>query len=265
VQPSSTPAALVAQLGLPLVLKPRDQSGSRGYVIASSREEVAAALQPGLLAERFIHGIEMSIETFRQGGRTLFANPTSYHLPLWANIVPAPLGEEMRRLVLGFNDQVLSALEVRRGLAHLEIYLTPAGPVVGELAVRPPGGYLMRLLELVYGFDPWEALLRILVLGETVAFPDAGTGYAGVRILHPGAGTVVAVEGLAALRARPGVVEAEVRVGVGSRLGPRLGTGQEAGHLIAAAPTLAEVAALLDAAPELLRIRVRPPPAPGAA
>ncbi len=260
VTPASTVEGLVERLGMPLVLKPRDLSGARGLVIARTREEAAAGLRPGLVAERFIHGVEMSVESFRRGGRTLFASPTRYHVPLWASIVPAPLEAEMLRLVREFNDRALAALGIRRGLTHLELYLTAAGPVVGEVAVRPPGGYLMRLMELAYGFDPWEALLRIVVLGEAVRFPEAATRFAGARILHPGPGEVERVEGLAALRARAGVVEAAVRVRRGSRLGPRLGTGQEAGHVIAAGAGWQEVTAILDDAPEALRFRLRSGP-----
>ena len=38
----------------------------------------------------------------------------------------------------------------------MEVFLGEEGPVFGEIAARPPGGYLMDLIPRAYGFDPWE-------------------------------------------------------------------------------------------------------------
>ena len=125
----------------------------------------------------------------------------------------------------------------------------------GELAARPPGGHLMRLMALAYGIDPWEAVLRI-ALGESPDLPERAECAAAVRILHPGAGTVRAVEGVEAARRLDGVDEVSVRVRPGDMLPTREGTGQEAGHVLVAGATAAEAEARLAAAVAEVRIEV---------
>lgn len=256
VDEHSDAGQLIEQLGSPLVVKPRTSSGSRGLTISGDRDVVRAALRRGYIAERFVHGVEMSIESFRAHGRTLFVNPTTYHEPLWANLLPADLPTDLRDELYALNERVLSALGVRRGMAHLEVFLTDRGPVVGEVAIRPPGGYLMRLLALAYGFDPWEALLRILVFGDRPDLPRDASGCAAVRIFHPGAGKVRRITGADVVRAWPETVEFEMRVRAGTRIATREGSGQEAGHLILHGADRDRLAARLDEARRVVRVEL---------
>ena len=113
----------------------------------------------------------------------------------------------------------------------------------------------MRLMALAYGIDPWEAVLRI-ALGESPDLPERAECAAAVRILHPGAGTVRAVEGVEAARRLDGVDEVSVRVRPGDMLPTREGTGQEAGHVLVAGATAAEAEARLAAAVAEVRIEV---------
>jgi biotin carboxylase len=248
--------ALVAELGLPLVLKLPRSSGSRGQVVAQSLEEVAAALPGAALAERFVHGREMSIESFVSGGELIFANPTEYLLPLHASIVAAPPTaagdwEAARQL----SARVLDAFGFERGMAHLELFLTDQGPVLGEVAARPPGGRLMPLLLRAYGFDPWETLLRI-ELGRPVSLPRAPRRCAGAWMLHPGAGLVSGVDGLEAARAVPGIRRVRLRVRPGDRIDVRIGSGQDIGYLQAEGPHRDAVAAALVEAHRLVRVQL---------
>lgn len=252
----SDPADLLADLGSPVVLKPRTESGSRGLCISSDLDVLRAARATNQLAERFIVGTEMSVESIRAHGRTLFTNFTCYHEPLWANVLPAALHDDLAKQVTALNERALDSLGVRRGIAHVELFVTDQGLVVGEAAIRPPGGYLMRLIELAYGFDPWEALLRIVVLQQTPELPRTHSACAGVRILHPGAGVVRRVRGVADVRAWPETVEAVVRVRRGSNVASRLGSGQEVGHVIVRAADRGQVAARLDEVRDTLCIEV---------
>lgn len=224
---------LVAELGLPIVLKPRRSSGSRGVEIVENLEALERALAPGLLAEGLVRGVEMSVETIRSAGHALFRNHTRYLAPRWANVVPAGLPGPLAEEIDAVTDAALDALGIETGLSHLELFLTDAGPVVGEVAHRPPGGRIMDLIELAYGFDPWDALLQV-ALGSRPLFPPART-HAGVWLLHPGAGVVTAVEGLEEARALPGVESVTCRVRPGDEVTTRLGTGEAVGEIVATA------------------------------
>ncbi len=152
------------------------------------------------------------------------------------------------------------ALGVERGITHMETFLTPEASgqapvaVFGEMAARPPGGHLMRLISLAYGVDAWEHVFRI-ECGETPELPPAPLA-AAVWILHPGAGIVRRASGIEAVRECPGVVEATLRVGPGDRIAPREGTGQEVGHILVTGATAPEAEARLRAARDALRLEV---------
>ncbi len=245
---------LVERLGLPIVLKTCSGSGSRGTRVLRDAAEVPEVVPAGWMAEAFVDGVEMSAEQILHDDEVVFFNPTQYLVPAWASLVPAPLGEDVET-VRAFADAARRALGVGTGMTHVELFLTPEGPVFGELAVRPPGGHLMTLIRHAYGFDPWEAVLRVAV-GEPVAVPADVRRVAAAWILHPGAGTVRSVGEVEGARSMAGVEEIVLRVGVGDLVHARAGTGEEVGHLICTGATAAEAEARVRAARDVLQVEV---------
>lgn len=251
----TTPTGLIRQLGLPLVLKPTDSSGARGAVIAKTQLDVESHFAPGLLAESFVHGLEMSVESVVANNKILFTNITEYLLPLWANVVPATLPAPMRKAVHELNRAAIRALGIRQGMTHLELFLTPVGPIFSELAVRPPGGHLMQLLELAYGFDPWRTVIDV-ELGAKPVLPESAHTFSGMWLLHPGAGIVKHVHGVRATKAITGVTEVACRVSPGENLSARAGSGESAGHIIVKGATRDEVVGALSAARRALFVEL---------
>lgn len=262
VEEHTTPDELRRELGLPLVLKPLASSGGRGMRVVRSDQELAAELVPGELAETFVEGLEMSLETLLQDGEVLFQNSTRYLMPRWANVVPSGIERHHLIAVERLARDAHRALGVARGMTHMEVFLTPSGPVFGEMAARPPGGELMRLLELAYGFDPWEAFLRIWV-GERPELPVRAARAAGVWFLHPGEGSVLRVEGVRKARALPGVEEVRCRLRPGDRVEERLGVGEQTGRLVAVGADPEACATRLRTAREQVRIVMARPAGPG--
>lgn len=248
--------ALVERLGLPLVVKPCVGSGGRGTSVRRQLEAVPERLEAGWMAEAFVEGTEMSAEGIGWDRQMRGMSASQYLVPREANVVPAPFDIKTTVAVRRLHATAWAALGVERGLTHLEVFLSPGGPVFGELAVRPPGGHLMRLLELAYDLDAWALWIRV-ELGETVALPERAERAAAVWILHPGAGIVERADGLEAVRDLPGVVEATLRVRPGDRVKPREGSGEEVGHVIVEGATAAEAEARLRAVREVLELVVR--------
>jgi biotin carboxylase len=254
-EPGLARSTLIEALGLPLVLKPRTGSGGRGHRMIGEARELPDPLPAGFLAERFVHGTELSSEALLLRGEVLFTNATEYLRVRESNVVPAPLTTEQAALLDAFHRAALRALGVHQGVTHTEIFLGSDGPVFGETAVRPPGGHIMRLIELAYGFDAWRVWLEIQ-LGVCPELETRARRVAGAWVLHEGAGRVHAITGLEAARALPGVKVAHLRVSVGDRVGPRLGSGDEIGHLIVVGRDRDDVAARLSAARAALRIEM---------
>ncbi len=264
VRADTTARELIEALGLPVLIKPRRDSGGRAQRKLDTVEATEAALAVlareaprgyGWLAEGWIVGREMSVEAFVRGGAVVFANPTEYYVPRHANIVPAELEADVWREVRAFTERAIAAAEVERGIVHLELFRTTRGLVFGELASRPPGGRLMKLLGRAWGFDPWEMLLRHQ-LGEAPEFPASARRTAGVWILHPGAGTLKAVHGLERARALPHVRRVALKVRPGDTIAERIGSGQDVGAVYAEGPTRDAVADALSTAHATLRFEL---------
>lgn len=247
-----SPAELIAELGLPMVQKARVGSGGRLTRLCLAPGEVRR-LDPGWMAEAYVDGVEMSVETLVAGGQPIFTNPTEYFRVRWANIVPAALEPATLRAVEDLNARTIEALGVEEGFTHLELFLTPDGPIFSELAQRPPGGHITDLIALAYGFDPWQAWLR-LGLGERPELPAAATRTAGVWIFHPGPGTVAEIAGVDTARALPGVHRLALRLRPGDRVAERVGAGQEAGHVVVTGRDRDQVARRLERAYRAVRI-----------
>jgi len=230
------PAKVVEDLGLPIVLKPRALSGGREIEIVRDPAALRTKRLRGRLLESWVDAPEISVESFVNGGRILFENITEYARKAHVNVVPGGLDDATRAAALALNRDVIRALAIQWGMTHLEMFLPAGGPLFGEIALRPPGGYIMDLLGLAWGFDAWRAFVAV-ELDRAFVFPDAPKAQAAAMVLHPGAGTVAAVRGLAEVRLLPEVVEARIRVRPGDRVMPRAGVAENVGHVLLRART----------------------------
>jgi hypothetical protein len=245
------------ELGHPLVVKDRRSSGSRGVEVVDSFAAVPPTDRRNRLAERMINGVEMSVESFVVDGEPVFISTTAYAVPRHVNIVPAQLDPATRAAVEAINRAALAALRIRWGMTHLELFLTDQGPVVGEVALRPPGGYIMNAIERAWGFDPWEALVDV-ELDRPVTLPSTPLASAAVSIFHPGEGRLVAIEGAKAVRKHPACEKLKLKLKPGDEVRPREGVGVDIGYALLMAPTDEEVREAVSFVDEHLRFVVEP-------
>src|SRR5262249_17749267 len=145
---------------------------------------------------------------------------------------------------MDLNRRIISGLGIVRGMTHCEMYLTPEGPLFGEIALRPPGGYIMELLSHAYDMNAWDLVVNI-ELEQKVALPPCAAAAAGAWILHPGHGRVVAVRGREQIETSPAVIRHRVKVAPGHRIAPRGGTGDDVGYVIVRGDSAADVLAAL--------------------
>lgn len=240
-RPNLTPKKALEELGVPVVVKPRRSSGGRGIQFAWTPEEIKRYLRPQTLVERHVNAPEGSVESFVQGRKIEFTNVTQYLVKKHINLVPGHYDTSLNEKLLELNQKVITALGIEWGLTHMEFYLTNEGPLFGEIALRPPGGYLMDLMGRAYEFDPWEAFVSV----ETkvpFSFPKGQPRWTCAVVIHPGAGTVESIVGKELVENLPQTHRFRLRVEPGDRIEDREGVGQEVGHLL-----------LEDASPEALR------------
>lgn len=246
---------VIGKLGLPLVIKETATSGSRGLVISSDQSVLEQALLPGMLAEKFVDGLEFSVETIISNSKILFTNITEYYRKGHINIVPGRLTDELSAKLLALNEKVLKALNASDGMTHLEVYLQDDDFLFGEVALRPPGGFIMDLLEQSYDFDPWQAVID-LELGREPQLKKTAKHVSASAIFHPGEGEIKTIIGEEKLRSWPECIRLLIKVEHGDQVASREGLGQNIGHLILKAQSYENLLEKLSESEQTLQIFV---------
>jgi biotin carboxylase len=257
IDENDTAEGLVEMLGLPLVVKPVAEAGAKGVMVLKSLDEVKAHSKPGLLAEAFVEGSEVSVETLIQNGIPIFHNITDYLHQWKKSIVPATLEQDLQQQILEINDRVISGFKVQNGMTHAEFYLTKNGPVFGEMAVRPPGGYYMELIEYAYGFNPWKTYVELETGTTPKPLPLKASKYACVLMIHPGAGIVDEISGLEKLKEIKEIESFKFKIESGSEVLNHDSTSSEVGHVLMSADSREILLAKLKTVEDNLVIKMK--------
>ena len=223
--------AILQRLGVPLVIKERQESGGRGIRLVESEQDLIRYAGRRKIIEKFVSAPEASVESFVNKGKIQFESVTLYHKKRHANLVPGGLAPELQQALLVMNRDVISALKIRWGMTHMEAYLSDDGILFGEIALRPPGGYIMELISKAYDYSAWEALVH-MELDLPFEFPDANSSQTAVYIIHPGGGTVEHIEQWEEIKDLPSIYRAKLKVKPGGVIGERIGVGEDAGYVL---------------------------------
>ncbi len=267
----TVPAALAtaADIGLPCVVKPVDGTASAAVRYCARPQDVAAAAAEALeapcntrgqlragevLVTRYVPGHEVSVEVLAADGTLAVIGVTDKHtgpLPWFvetAHTFPSVLPEPVQRSCARSAACVLRAIGFDRGMAHVELRVTPGGPCLLEVNARPPGDHITDLIRLATGADPLAAWVRAQAGLEFERLPAPSRG-AAIRYLTPPAGRVSAVWGEQQMREMPELREVSVRIRPGDLLTTARSSYDRRGHVIATGPTpvLAERNAALAA------------------
>ena len=239
----SSPAEAFEYLGSPLVRKQRTAHGGRSFELIGREQELVLHKNDRNILEKFISAPEASIESFINNGEIKFVNTTSYLEKRHVNLVPAAFDDALQANLMALNRRVIEALKINWGITHLEVYLSEAGLLFGEIALRPPGGYIMNAMQHAWGFNPWEAFVA-MELGEDYVFPQTPVAYSCAEILHPGAGRISVIHGEQLVKNHADVREFKLKLKAGDIISKREGAGQDIGYLLHASETPAARLAL---------------------
>ena len=265
--------AAASDIGLPVVCKPADGTGSRGVrwcpdvatvadharrLLATRRDERGAPSLPGLLVEEYVDGPEFSVETLAgevMGETAKHVGPLP-HFVETGHDFPARGGGVAD--VAGVAARAVRVLGLDWGAAHTEVRVGPSGPVVVEVNPRLAGGQIPVLVRLATGIDLIQAVVD-RAAGRRPVLPPPDSGHASIRFLvAPGAGRLVGIRGRGAAARTPGVVDLAVTARPGDVVG---GTGSfldRLGWVIASGPERATVQQAADTALARLHARVEP-------
>lgn len=207
--------AFAAEVAFPMVLKPPAGMGAKSTFRVSALEHLlravrgmgASADEP-VLAEEMLQGEELSFETLTVGGAAR-AHSISRYLPgclevlenpwiQWVCLLPREVSgpEYDGARAMGF--AAIEALGLDSGLTHMEWFRREDGRLaIGEIAQRPPGANITRMLGLAHDVDAYRAWARAVVDGEVDAPWERKHAVGCAFLRGVGRGRVAAVTGVA--------------------------------------------------------------------
>lgn len=174
-------------LVFPVIVKPRDNSGSRGVKLCRNAEELEASIDEALenskldtvLVEEFIDGPEYSIEGLHYDGKSeviQFTEKKTTEFPYNVELghkQPANLSEEQMNAIREIVSKIGKAMNFVNCPSHTELKINDRGIFVIETSPRLGGDYITSTLTpLSTGINLEDQLLHI-ALGEPV---DTKTG-----------------------------------------------------------------------------------------
>lgn len=229
-----------------MILKPIDETGSKGVTkIRNEPVEIRRAFDSlevsgyiPFMMEEYIHGRELSIETFSlKGGHRIVAYTDKYINESFVEIAhatPAFLTKEEQSDISKFVFQALNALGIDNGPAHTEIFLTQKGPKFIESHPRRGGDNINELVKLSCGVDieTMTFAAAFNLLEEHYQIPNVRQG-AAIVFLTGKEGVVRHINGLDKAKLLPGVCEIKVNTAIGETAKAVNASHDRLGHVMA--------------------------------
>jgi biotin carboxylase len=242
-------------LPFPLVVKPVDNMGGRGCRRVDNIEEYREAAAEAIrfsrsgraIVEAFMDGPEFSVDAIVYHGEITICGLADRHIffpPYFIEMghtMPTAIAPEQQKALLDTFCAGVRALALAGdnsvGAAKGDIKLSPAGPMIGEIAARLSGGYMSGW---TYPYSSGVEVVRAAILGAIGRKPDGlvplKTWTSAERAFISIPGTVKAISGVETARRRPFVKDLFLRIKEGDRVDFPRNNVSKCGNVISAAP-----------------------------
>ena len=168
----------------PVLVKPVDNSGSRGITICHNRQELEKAVEYGqksskigkVIIERYMDGREVTVFwTFQNGNHYLsaLANRHVKHNQ-GDDVIPLPVGYTFPSVFLPkYRDEVednckrmFRHLGLKNGMMFMQCKVEDGRCYVYDLGYRLTGSLEYKILERVCGYNPLEMMIHFALTGK---------------------------------------------------------------------------------------------------
>ncbi|MFW5748029.1 MAG: ATP-grasp domain-containing protein [Chloroflexota bacterium] len=249
----------VHELGLPVVVKPADGSGSRGVRVVRDEDEIVHAYQGAVtqtrspergtqvLIEAFIDGDDLNGDGFIVDGvvhvvtlRAAAMTPLPHRQEV-GYLFPPPISPQTEQAVMTLLARVTRALALDNTPFHVDMKIRPDGqPALIEIGARLPGyGLSTDFIPHATGLDVARTSV-MLALGQPLDLGTLRRTPTCMFFLQPKTGKIVSGIDLAGLRARPGVVAVYSKLKPGDIVEPVIdgATALHQGYIVTTASTV---------------------------
>lgn len=235
------------ELSYPCIVKPTDNAGSRGVIIAMNEGELNDAINYSrtecrsgdVIIEEYLEGHEVSVEIIVVAGLVHILSITDKlttgapHFVELGHNQPSTLSISEQGKIKDLAIRAVKAVGIEDGPAHVEIMLTKDGPKMIELGARMGGDCITtHLIPLSTGIDMIEATINISLGLTPEICPKFEKGSA-IRFITPNPGYIKDITGLEDAKKTPGVKVVEVQVGIGDKVTNINSSLDRSGYIIA--------------------------------
>ena len=239
----------VREAGYKCIVKPADNSGSRGVDLLKENANLDTAYDytihysrgGEIVVEEFMEGPEVSVETLAVDGDVHVIQITDklttgapYFVEM-GHSQPSQLSENVQEQIRDVTIAANKAIGIQNGPSHTEIKVTKDGPKIVELGARLGGDCITtHLVPLSTGVNMVECSIKI-ALGEKPDLEPKWSKGSAIRYLKTGTGTVKEIEGVDEAEKIEGVVQVSIVHGIDEQVGEIKSSVDRAGFVIAQA------------------------------
>ena len=168
----------------PVLVKPVDNSGSRGISICHNKKELELAVKTGknaskvgkVIIERYMNGREVTVFWTFQNGEYYLSALGNRHVKQnqGDDVIPLPVGytfpsvflPKYRAEVEDNCKQMFRYLGIKDGMMFMQCKVEDGTCYLYDLGFRPTGSLEYKLLNRICGYDPLEMMIRFALTGK---------------------------------------------------------------------------------------------------
>lgn len=259
------------EMSYPCIMKPADNSGSRGVYLAKDRQSaidnygyVTDSSRGGeILVEEYMAGPEVSVETFVRKGIAHVLQVTDKrttgapHFVETGHSQPSKLNPGTILRIKEVAQKACNAVGLKDGPAHIEMIITEQGPKMVEMGARMGGDCITsHLVPLSTGIDMVKQTI-LYSMGEEVDLTEKINKGSAVRFISAyKKGILTDIKGLESAKNIKGVQEIGFFKQTGEKVGEVLSSSDRIGYVVAQADNADEAMKICETAVKELTIYI---------
>lgn len=260
----------IKEKGYKCILKPSDNSGSRGIVLLSDFDDTTIkksyeysknkSRNKTIMVEEFMEGPEVSVETISIEGKCNIIQITDkittgapYFVEMGHN-QPSSLGMETIEKIKAIAIDANKAIGIKNGPSHTEIKVTKNGPKIVEIGARLGGDNITtHLTPLSTGVDMVENCIKI-ALGEKTDIKIKYNKASAIRYFSQSYGKIKTIKGIEEAKKIPGIRQVSIIHGEGETLNGIKSSSDRAGFIIGQADNIKDTISIIQKALSIINI-----------
>lgn len=239
------------KLSYPCIMKPTDNAGSHGVVLAHDFDELiksyeysrSSAVQGKVIIEEYLQGDEVSVEVMAVDGKINILQITDKlttgapHFVEMGHSQPSRHPLEVQNAIKDLAIKACKSVGIQQGPAHVEMMITENGPVMIELGARMGGDNITTsLVPLSTGIDMVKATIDVALGNQPDIEPKLNCGSA-IRYIDAPSGIIKCIDGEEIARQMPNIKYVIMTKTVGDVSTPIHCSNDRIGSVIAQAET----------------------------